>query len=278
MPAGEALPQVTPPDAPRIVVFLPDGAATNGSEQALAMLEAAGFKAEEPGSVGFRVSATHVRHYHPSDRARAEDVAVAVGGGLRDFTDFRPLPPPGTIELWLAGEPRAAPAPVARVRRVEPRPAAAPAPRFLTAILPDGSRQRMRIIDGTPAAVTRAARQPAAPVAARDTARRPPEGGNDRASPAAGARTTPTGAPSREPAASPRGGGGAVSAPAPGGGRSSAEADRASRGEARGNGNGRDRDGGNRGGNGRGAEGNGGGGGKGNGNGGNGNGGGKGRG
>jgi hypothetical protein len=58
----------------------------------------------------FNVSRTNVRYYRPEYGEVARGVAALVGGHLagppvatRDFTDFRPLPSPGTIEVWLAG-------------------------------------------------------------------------------------------------------------------------------------------------------------------------------
>jgi hypothetical protein len=73
-----------------------------------------------------------VRYYHPEDAAAADLVAGAVGGVARDFTDFRPQPAEGTVEVWLQGAPAAAPepvrAPVAVRATPAPAPAAAPAP------------------------------------------------------------------------------------------------------------------------------------------------------
>ena len=46
-----------------------------------------------------------IRFFHPEDRERARRLAGALGGAgqewqIRDFGDFRPLPSPGTIEVW----------------------------------------------------------------------------------------------------------------------------------------------------------------------------------
>jgi len=49
-----------------------------------------------------------IRYFHAPDRAAAERLAGTVGRRLgpalpvRDFTHYRPLPQPGSIELWLA--------------------------------------------------------------------------------------------------------------------------------------------------------------------------------
>lgn len=89
----------------RIALFFPRG--SDRGEQVAEALGAAGFAVASAGPVGFRVSATHVRYYHPHDVERAAWLAGAVGGEPRDFTGFAPRPPAGTVEVWLAGAPEA---------------------------------------------------------------------------------------------------------------------------------------------------------------------------
>jgi len=51
------------------------------------------------------VSADNIRIFFEADRDTANAARDLVAGGtvpIRDFTDYRPLPRPGTIELWLA--------------------------------------------------------------------------------------------------------------------------------------------------------------------------------
>jgi hypothetical protein len=139
----------------RIVVFLPDGADGTQARDALAALSAAGFAAGDPALVGLRVARTHVRVYHAADRERAEAVAAALGGEARDFTAFRPQPPAGTVEVWLAGLAR--PGPVSVAPRAEPA-VRAQGPRFISAILQNGRRERLRVIENGGGAVARAAR------------------------------------------------------------------------------------------------------------------------
>jgi hypothetical protein len=71
---------------------------------------------------------TQVRYYHPEDAAAADLVAAAVGGPARDFTDFRPQPPAGTVEVWLEGELAPEPEPVRAPVAVRAAPAPVPAP------------------------------------------------------------------------------------------------------------------------------------------------------
>ena len=62
-----------------------------------------GFAVSEPILFSFKVSKNHVRYYHPSDAEAAQILADEIGGPARDFTNFRPSPPTGKIEIWLAG-------------------------------------------------------------------------------------------------------------------------------------------------------------------------------
>ncbi|MEQ5796468.1 hypothetical protein LZ686_17710 [Paracoccus sp. NFXS7] len=49
------------------------------------------------------VGETHVRYFHPQDRAAAEDMAAALDIDARDFVSFTPSPEEGYLELWLGG-------------------------------------------------------------------------------------------------------------------------------------------------------------------------------
>ncbi len=80
-------------------------------------LRSAGYAVGDPTPVGVKVSATHVRYYHPSDRASAETLALRFKGEARDFTGSGNQPPAGTIELWLQGAaPKATKAKPAKVK------------------------------------------------------------------------------------------------------------------------------------------------------------------
>lgn len=100
MPAAPALATA------RISVNYPASAAGIANEIAAA-LRAAGAGAANAVPVGFSVSSTNVRYYHAQDRPAAEALAeLASGAGpveTRDFTNFRPQPLPGIVEIWLSG-------------------------------------------------------------------------------------------------------------------------------------------------------------------------------
>lgn len=71
---------------------------------------AAGFDTIEPKSVDLTIKQTNVRYFSPEDEPAAATIAEALGAKLRDFTDFSPQPPDGTVEIWLAGRGSAEPA------------------------------------------------------------------------------------------------------------------------------------------------------------------------
>ena len=104
--AGLELVEATPdPELSRLDVVLhfpnrvsPDDAralATNAAD--------AGFAIEKLIPAAFTISRTNIRYFHAEDRDPAETLADVIGGELRDFTNFRPSPAVGVIEIWMAG-------------------------------------------------------------------------------------------------------------------------------------------------------------------------------
>lgn len=82
------VPTRTPPD---IVSALRDAAV------------GAGFELGEARRQGVTIRQSNVRFFHPADRPAAARLAAAAGAELRDFTNYRPSPPEGTIEFWAEG-------------------------------------------------------------------------------------------------------------------------------------------------------------------------------
>jgi hypothetical protein len=77
-------------------------------------LQRAGLGTSEARAVPFRIGATSIRYFHAEDRGRADRLVAAIKPFLSwnkgaapstpiDFSDFRPLPQPGTLEIWLPG-------------------------------------------------------------------------------------------------------------------------------------------------------------------------------
>ncbi len=81
----------------------------------MSALQASGAKSPTAVPVGFSISSTNIRFYHAEDSAAAAKVAEVLRAEgqeteLRDFTDFRPQPDLGLVEVWLAGDGGATPA------------------------------------------------------------------------------------------------------------------------------------------------------------------------
>lgn len=57
----------------------------------------------KPRIVNFPVKSTHVRYFHATDKDGANVLASAIGANAKDFTYFKPQPPEGYVELWVAG-------------------------------------------------------------------------------------------------------------------------------------------------------------------------------
>lgn len=139
----------------RVVVHFP-ASASGQADAALGALEAAGVASARGVGTGLSISQSNVRFFHSQDAAAARQVADILaaqpGAGsvlARDFTDFRPLPEAGMVEVWLAGAPAAvavpatAPPPAAPPAAAQPRPQApaAAAPRTAQ---PGAARQAAR--------------------------------------------------------------------------------------------------------------------------------------
>ncbi len=89
-------------------------------EEAKRIASLTGLAVELRDPVGFKISASNVRFFHPEDRKAAAEVAGALSAQLRDFTAFQPSPEVGTIEVWLAGASQTAPAEVAAAPPPQP--------------------------------------------------------------------------------------------------------------------------------------------------------------
>lgn len=73
--------------------------------------------------VSFRISSSNVRFFHAEDSSAAQALAETVGATVRDFTDYTPSPPDGTIEVWLASASDGSIAPAAKPARIaRPKP------------------------------------------------------------------------------------------------------------------------------------------------------------
>jgi hypothetical protein len=99
--------------SPRVVVHHGNDRESRAvAEQLGSQLLSADFGAVEVRAVTFAITTASVRYFFDQDRAGAERLATAIGpflswhgraapGTAIGFTDFRPLPRQGTIEIWL---------------------------------------------------------------------------------------------------------------------------------------------------------------------------------
>lgn len=103
--SGQTAPQITPPTGYIQTVFLhaPASLADAEVEGVFAVLTGAGVAVRDPRRVAFAISRSNVRYFHDADAAAATRLADEIGAIARDFTTYRPSPPVGTIEVWLAG-------------------------------------------------------------------------------------------------------------------------------------------------------------------------------
>jgi hypothetical protein len=130
-------------------VAVPGTAPDGDVDRVSAVLAAAGVGESRLDRVSHRVSESHLRYYHSRDAEAAAALARAMNLDLRDFTRFRPAPPDGMIEVFLAGEstapaPRAA-APVRATSRNAARPQrTAPPPPDPATLLSNRIVERLR--------------------------------------------------------------------------------------------------------------------------------------
>jgi hypothetical protein len=92
------------------------------AEEVVGLLREIGVGDSRVTRVGFKVNETHVRFYSPEDAAAAAALAEMIGTEARDHTSFRPRPPGGTLEIFLAGERTAPPPRAAASNRVRQQP------------------------------------------------------------------------------------------------------------------------------------------------------------
>ncbi|WP_171230858.1 hypothetical protein [Ruegeria sp. HKCCA6707] len=85
-------------------LFAPNRLSEGTVQAVVSELEATGHQLSGTARVGFGITQTNVRFYHPEDAEKAKALAEDAGALLRDFTGSRAKTPNGVVELWLAGE------------------------------------------------------------------------------------------------------------------------------------------------------------------------------
>lgn len=107
--AQEPQPAVTGAEGLTVYVHAPGTVPQDEFEAVAGSIGATGATLPDPRRVSFKVSETHLRYFHAADAGPARELADLIGARARDFTSFRPSPPDGTIEVYLAGENAVAP-------------------------------------------------------------------------------------------------------------------------------------------------------------------------
>lgn len=95
-------------DRARVVIHRPRDNSAPDARDLLGRLNARGVGEAEIRTVGINVSRADVRYFHAADRAIAEEVRRMLRRQgytpeLRDFTNYRPLPSRGSVEVWMPG-------------------------------------------------------------------------------------------------------------------------------------------------------------------------------
>lgn len=105
---ANALPAEPIPAAARVVLHhaAANAGSTNVAVELAARLTAVGYPDVMVRRVPHAIGADRLRWFHLSDRPLALALRLATFASatvaLQDFTDYRPSPRPGTLELWLA--------------------------------------------------------------------------------------------------------------------------------------------------------------------------------
>ena len=111
--AGSSAPPVTDEKSPRLTGIgdLRSYLVHLQSPRSLSNRQLAGFESAirdaglpigKVNRVGYKISASHVRYYHRRDAVAAAALAERINARSRDFTNYRPSPPFGTLEVFLS--------------------------------------------------------------------------------------------------------------------------------------------------------------------------------
>lgn len=126
--AEETPPLPEPLSILRVTLLVPQTADEGLADGLVEDLELRGHEIGAVKTVNLKISERNLRFFHEEDRGEAARLAEAYGARLRDFTNFRPSPSEGTVEIWLAGEgvpagqPAPRPAPQFEAQQVVPVP------------------------------------------------------------------------------------------------------------------------------------------------------------
>ena len=132
------------------VLHIPASVSASQVQKIQSDLAGTGYDVRTAQRTNLTIGNSNVRYFHRADADAARTLAESVGARLRDFTDFRPSPPVGLVEIWISGRgggtSAATPARTARATN-QPR-AAAPVVQDPEAVRQELLNVRSRLIDG----------------------------------------------------------------------------------------------------------------------------------
>jgi hypothetical protein len=86
---------------PQVALFLSPVMA-EAAPEAQSVFRNAGVEVISTTVASYDIATSEVRFFHEEDASDAARTAELAGAEVRDFSAYRPLPPPGRIEVWLA--------------------------------------------------------------------------------------------------------------------------------------------------------------------------------
>ena len=89
---------------PQVALHLPPDVAHEVLYEAQSAVRNAGLEVASSSASRFGVAKSEVRYFHQEDASAAARLAEIIGAEIRDFSTYRPVPPPGRLEVWLARE------------------------------------------------------------------------------------------------------------------------------------------------------------------------------
>ena len=106
-PVENTEPQIVNPglaEATNVVLLVPAFVPQAEAEDAIQTAAALGIPVDQTRRANLSISQTNIRYFHAEDAEAATILASGLGGIARDFTNFRPPPNPGVIEIWIEGQ------------------------------------------------------------------------------------------------------------------------------------------------------------------------------
>ena len=106
-PVETALPPILNPglaEATNVVLLVPAFVPQAEAEDAIQTAATLGIPVDQTRRANLSISQTNIRYFHAEDAEAATILASGLGGIARDFTNFRPPPNPGVIEIWIEGQ------------------------------------------------------------------------------------------------------------------------------------------------------------------------------